>query len=650
VTTIDELKHLIAQRALATARDPRPRAIIRVGAIGHRNITDDVCDKITHTVREILNQIRQSAEEALKKTEISEQFTEGLELVVISPLAEGADRLIAHAGIDLNYRLGAILPFDILDYEATFDLGNKDTAVDDFHTLLDAAKLPDGHGIIILDGDTTEGKPRDAAFMRCANTVTRWSDILIAILSEDRWNSQTGQSVRGAIDMGVPVIVIDPKESGYFTLHINAEVTGPSSCEQGERLGQLVVSLLAPSVNPAHTSGEPVGVESSFGLAAYRSEHVDCDLSRACDFEYSGPYLAKTSAPAWAKCWLGLNKSIEKHIAGLPTKPNSWNNNGPFVWDLPFDRTTAAPIIDLYLRYHRADVVANAYGELQRSVQIIIAILGVATVTFAALSALTVKYSTTFSSLELVSLAIALNYVWVSHRQAWLDRWLDCRLLAEIFRYSKFLLLTGLASPFAELRGPYAAEDSERTWARDHAQSVLRAHRLSVPGRGSAAAKDAVGLIANYIAAQCIEGQARYHYKTGHFRLKYGKALKTLGVVASIATLVLVGAKAVLAFLLSYQAIPLSPMIALCRNVGTVLAVVFPALTAGLLAMRAIGEHDVVGLRSLAMMKALEREKQIVKNAPSMQALGDHMLRIARTLLHDVAGWRELYSEKHLES
>jgi hypothetical protein len=66
--------------------------------------------------------------------------------------------------------------------------------------------------------------------------------------------------------------------------------------------------------------------------------------------------------------------------------------------------------------------------------------------------------------------------------------------------------------------------------------------------------------------------------------------------------------------------------------------------------MRAIGEHDVVGLRSIAMMSALERERKIFKSASSMQTLGDHMLRIARAFLHDVAGWRELYSEKHLES
>ena len=33
-----------------------------------------------------------------------------------------------------------------------------------------------------------------------------------------------------------------------------------------------------------------------------------------------------------------------------------------------------------------------------------------------------------------------------------------------------------------------------------------------------------------------------------------------------------------------------------------------------------------------------------------MTALGDNMLRIARLLLRDVDGWRELFSGKHLET
>jgi hypothetical protein len=308
-------------------------------------------------------------------------------------------------------------------------------------------------------------------------------------------------------------------------------------------------------------------------------------------------------------------------------------------------------MVELYLRYHRAGIVANAYAELQRSVQIVVALLSVATVTFAAVATQAAGlWSIVFAGLELASLVLALSLVWLSYRQAWHDRWLDCQLLAEIFRYSKFLLLTGLSSLFADLRGSLVAREGKRTWTRDHAEDVLRAHRLSVPGRSAKAEPGAAGLIAEYIAAQCIDDQARYHRKTGCLWLKYGEALKKLGVIVSIVTVVLVAAVFGLELLLAYGLVPAAPAFEPWRRTGEVLVIVLPALTAGLLAMRAFGEHDVIGLRSLAMMEALEKESQCVKSAAGMAALGDNVLRIARLLLRDVDGWRELFSEKHLET
>ena len=644
-----DFNSLIEKLAPVIARDPRPRATIRVGAIGHRNIDDAVREHIAGTVKKILSVIRLSADDALKQTYIREQFAEGLDLVVVSPLAEGADRLIAHAGLEQKYLVGAILPFAVTDYEATFDLGDRVKAIADFRALLEAAALPNGYGILVLDGDATAGTQRDTAFLNCARTVTRWSDVLIAILSEDRMSSQTGRSVQEAVDMGVPVVLIDPMRPESFTLRLSAE--GPSSAEPARHLGDFVASMLAPVTKPAPDGGRPARHRSLFGLAAYRGEHVYCDTGRTCDFEYSGPYRVRTAAPAWARCCSGLNHWIEKRIERLLTDPVAGHQGGPFLWDLPFDRALAAPIVELYLRYHRADIIANAYAELQRSVQIVVALLSVATVTFAAIATQAAGFSSVvFAGLELVSLVFALSLVWLSHRRAWHDRWLDCRLLAEILRYSKFLLLTGQSSPFSDLRGSYAAREGKRTWTRDHVEDVLRAHRLGVPGRGPKADAGAAESIGEYIAAKCIDDQARYHRRTGEFRLKYGEALKTWGVAVSVVTVVLVGAVFGLEILLASHLVPAAPAFEPWRRTGEVLVIVLPALTAGLLALRAFGEHEIIGLRSLAMMEALEKERRLVKGAAGMAALGDNMLRIARLLLSDVDGWRELFSGKHLET
>ena len=247
MTAESNFQSLIEELAPAIARDPCPRATIRVGAIGHRNIEGAAREKIVRTVEEVLNLIRHAAEDELRKPLTRWQFADGLDLVVVSPLAEGADRLIAQVGLAQDYRLGVILPFAAVDYEATFDLGNHVEAIADFRALLAKAAQPKGYGILVLDGDAKPGTRRDAAFLNCAKSVSRWSDILIAILAEDRMESQTGCSALEAVDMGVPVVIIDPQRPAGFTLRIHDEGYDASSSDPAARLTEFVASVLALS-------------------------------------------------------------------------------------------------------------------------------------------------------------------------------------------------------------------------------------------------------------------------------------------------------------------------------------------------------------------------------------------------------------------
>src|SRR5579872_413568 len=106
-----DFQTMLEELASQIAREPRPRAAIRVGAIGHRRLEPAVAERITATVSKALAAIARAAGEALGEPEIADQFAPGLDLIVVSPLAEGADRLIAEQGLALGYRLGAVLPF-----------------------------------------------------------------------------------------------------------------------------------------------------------------------------------------------------------------------------------------------------------------------------------------------------------------------------------------------------------------------------------------------------------------------------------------------------------------------------------------------------------------------------------------------------------
>ncbi|MEI7790272.1 MAG: hypothetical protein WCJ15_03760, partial [Alphaproteobacteria bacterium] len=103
--------------------------ILRIAAIGHRVISFKNRDAVAHSVRHILAAIDQGGARP-----------EGLELAVISPLAQGADQLIASAGLEQGFRLQAILPAAQADYEKTFNLGDFDEEIGAFRGLLDQAR------------------------------------------------------------------------------------------------------------------------------------------------------------------------------------------------------------------------------------------------------------------------------------------------------------------------------------------------------------------------------------------------------------------------------------------------------------------------------------------------------------------------------
>ncbi len=86
-----------------------------------------------------------------------------------------------------------------------------------FRALLDKARR--GYGVEELPGDLTHEESRDHAFLHCADVTIRRADIVLAILSADRWDSQTGQTARDAVALGLPLLVIDPALAGQPLLH-----------------------------------------------------------------------------------------------------------------------------------------------------------------------------------------------------------------------------------------------------------------------------------------------------------------------------------------------------------------------------------------------------------------------------------------------
>ena len=177
---------------------------VRIAAIGHRLIAPEVRMRVARTVERVLSDIRAVVEVVPLTPPVP------VKLVVVSPMAQGADQLIATSALALGYRLAAVLPAAQAEYERTFDLGTEKEDIATFRDLIARSHPPTGEGCLILDGDMSSSDGRDRAFLSCADTVIQSADIVVTILSTDRWQSQSGQTVQDALAREIPVIVIAP--------------------------------------------------------------------------------------------------------------------------------------------------------------------------------------------------------------------------------------------------------------------------------------------------------------------------------------------------------------------------------------------------------------------------------------------------------
>lgn len=122
------------------------------------------------------------------------------DIVAVSALAEGADRMFAEAALGLDYRLEVVLPFRTADYETTF--GDASTTQHYRELVAAAARVTE------LSGSLTD---RKAAYEAAGRSMAAAADILVAV-----WDGRppagrggTPEIVAYAVSNGIPVIWID---------------------------------------------------------------------------------------------------------------------------------------------------------------------------------------------------------------------------------------------------------------------------------------------------------------------------------------------------------------------------------------------------------------------------------------------------------
>lgn len=219
-----------------TGRPSQDRGIIPlpfvIGVTGHRDLREEDRASLEEQVRQVFAELQKRYPSA--------------PLVLLSPLAEGADRLVARVALEEGIRLIVPLPMSKALYEEDFQ---SKASLDEFNALLQQAErcfeLP------LLQGAQEEevrrhGLARDQQYAQVGAYIVLYSQILIA-LWDGRYNDQIGstaQIVKFQLQ-GVPEpyapsqIPLDKVENGQVYQIVTPRIKNPTPIGQPFQLRKL---------------------------------------------------------------------------------------------------------------------------------------------------------------------------------------------------------------------------------------------------------------------------------------------------------------------------------------------------------------------------------------------------------------------------
>jgi len=649
---------------------------LRIGVAGHRLLPDTLVERIREKIRVTYAAIA-AAVQMLHADEIAAVLyahDSAPVIRVITSLAEGADRLcIAPELLPPAFDMAAILPFLTEDYRQDFCPGfsavdrERGTATE-FDELLQRIVQMSGQ-VIELDGNPDN---REQAYIECSYTLAAHSDILIAIYDGDQNELKgTAATVDYARRNGVPVIHISTLDAAcklYFSDRSDCE-NDPVEFSQEALQQELRRILLFTDILAFPGSGENAAMtkhrrdEILNRLKRYRDEdNLDYDAKNCSDFAGEGPIVLKQKYKSMAAKAFDCFKAC---IATPQKIQNELNKTAEHKGESATvgERETICeklitPSLDRYFAaYLRADRLASYYSHSHRSTFLWIYMLGAAALITAAcaLAFKTDKQLVLF--FVLIECVLLAGIYWLyrqDHKNAYHDRWLEYRCLAEFLRPMRYLALLGSSYTISRFRSHEEYRNREvighgdggRSWLYLYSETVIR----WVGFNSCRMEPEYKENVRRFIIRTWLEGQINYHRHNAAAMRVLGHELSQWSYYFFIGTVLIVGFKLLticMELLLDFSIIPhaLSYVVALG-------AAVLPICATTAFAIRNHAEFDISAQRSLTMRNFLKSKghKLVHVTSPmSSMQMTTILNQIAADTIKETAEWLEIYEVKETE-
>jgi hypothetical protein len=540
-------------------------------------------------------------------------------LRLLSPLAEGADRILAEEAIELDYSLEVPLPFPQREYERDF----PDTLAE-FHTFVARACA-----VVELDGDRRE---EERSYEAVGRFVVRNCDVLIAIWDGEKAGGRggTGDMVRFAASSGVPVWWINAKcpaapprliTNRHEYQHAAQAHQTQFGTEPEEALAHCLERTILPPSPPRVTQHS---VLAKLGQRFIRSDNPLDD------------YVRRKRYPLELPLWRA-NATFMRLIA-----PRS---SSAYVSML----AAAGPIEEWWERFYEpADRLSIAYGDRIRSSYILVIALATLSLVAAIAGSLIPEEARWIAvGFELCFLLLIVVLVVASHAERWHERWIMYRLLAELCRKQRMLAPLGRSLPRWQVESLEAADSADEVprdaWVAWYFSAAQRASAMPSGNLSEALTR------AKDVGLSLVAEQTAYHEVREWRCRKAGARLQNLGEIFFLLTLVAVVAEFVLLILHTGP----EDVIKLIDSIGGLL----PAGAAAFVSLRAYSEFELLASQSKRVQRVMERASEELQAVDlsgtellKSQELGSALHALATTMLQDVGGWAQLFAIKSLET
>ena len=624
---------------------PRPCLALAVGVIGHRpNRLPAGQEKLTAIASEITAVLTALGREVVATHNKYAEYFSGQQpsIAVISALAEGADRLGAHAVIGLQqtarqdiavgFHLDVPLPFSVDVYKEDF---KTEESKSEFDSLLGQAR-----SVLVLPGE--RGRQHDPqggstlqenrSYEDTGLTLLNQSDLVLAV-----WDGEAGSGRGGTKDLldvaarsGTPIIHIDAKCERPTRILWNGLDRFPSAPSAvgdlpAQDLGDALPDLIDKLLRPPESEGdiERLHLKSyyakrlwlhNFGLAfpmlmalleVRERRHTDWQPPRpetlAADlvkFDRSEPPNAKlqeTSALAAAFGW-----------------SDAWG-----VWLAQVFRS--AFVMNFSLAAFAVVVAAASlvWTDIAESVAAA-AKLG----HNAEMAKELAWHKLPFVLIELVLILSVVAVTRAGYVNGWHHRWIESREVAERLRMAFPLWALGLR--------PTAFPVEEPAWTGWYTRAIVRQQGMRPATLDAAGLRQGRATLRSLLSDQC-----GYNRSTEKRMEKMEKRLELIGAVLFSLTLL-----ALIVFCLIVLVD--HPPGARISFAVTGIAAGFPALGTATFGIRVIGDFDGIARRSRRTYEVLQRIIDAIdsEDPPSLSALRARARAASDIMLGDVSSWR----------